>query len=67
MIDTGVWCKKSGSSRFVSCSLVAEKGSLYVKGGKLVNPKEIGAFLKQLRKEKGITQDQRDFRWRKEK
>lgn len=58
MIDTGVWCKKSGSSRFVSCSLVAEKGSLYVKGGKLVNPKEIGAFLKQLRKEKGITQEQ---------
>ena len=57
MIDTGVWCKKSGSSRFVSCSLVAEKGSLYVKGGKLVNPKEIGAFLKQLRNEKGITQE----------
>ena len=45
-------------SRFVSCFLSLEKGSLYVKGGKLVNPKEIGAFLKQLRNEKRITQEQ---------
>ena len=29
-----------------------------MKGGNLVNPKEIGAFLKQLRNEKGITQEQ---------
>ena len=46
------------NSRFVSCYLPIEKGSLYVKGGKFVNPKEIGAFLKQLRNEKGITQEQ---------
>ncbi len=42
----------------MSCSPVPEKGSLYAKGGKLVNPKEIGAFLKQLRNDKGITQEQ---------
>lgn len=42
----------------MSCSLAPEKGSLYAKGGNLVNPKEIGAFLKQLRNEKGITQEQ---------
>lgn len=45
-------------SRFASCFLSLEKSSLYVKGGRLVNPKEIGAFLKQLRNEKGITQEQ---------
>ena len=50
--------KITDNSRFVSCFLPIEKGSLYVKGGKLVNPKEIGAFLKQLRNEKGITQEQ---------
>ena len=58
VIDTGVWRKISGISRFVSCSSVTERSSLYAKGGKLVNSKEIGAFLKQLRKEKRITQEQ---------
>lgn len=29
-----------------------------MEGGKVVNPKEIGVFLKQLRNEKGITQEQ---------
>ena len=56
-IDTDVRCKISGISRFVSCSSAPEKGSLYAKGGKLVNPKKIGAFLKQLRNKKGITQE----------
>jgi transcriptional regulator with XRE-family HTH domain len=42
----------------MSCFSSSEKGSLYVKGGEQVNPKEIGAFLKQLRNEKGITQEQ---------
>lgn len=50
--------RTAGISRFVSCSFLPEKGSLYVKGGKLVNPKEIGVFLKQLRNEKGVTQEQ---------
>ena len=45
-------------SRFVSCSFIAKKDRLYVEGGKVVNPKEIGVFLKQLRNEKGITQEQ---------
>ncbi|MDO4344446.1 MAG: helix-turn-helix domain-containing protein [Eubacteriales bacterium] len=45
-------------SRFVSCSSAPQKDTLYAKGGKLMNPKEIGAFLKQLRNEKGITQEQ---------
>ena len=56
-IDTDVQCEINGISRFVSCSSAPEKGDLYAKGGKLMNPKEIGAFLKQLRNEKGITQE----------
>lgn len=42
----------------MSCSFIERKGSLFVKGGTIVNPKEIGVFLKQLRNEKGITQEQ---------
>lgn len=56
--DIGVRCRIRGISRFVSCSFASEKGSLYVKGGKIVNQKRIGAFLKQLRTEKGLTQEQ---------
>ncbi len=58
VIDTGVWRKISGISRFVSCFSVPESGNLETKGGNVVSPKEIGAFLKQLRNEKGITQEQ---------
>ena len=57
-IDIIVWYEISGISRFMSCISASEKGNLYVKGGKPVNPKEIGAFLKLLRNEKGITQEQ---------
>jgi len=42
----------------MSCSLNRKKDILYAKGGNAMNPKEIGAFLKQLRSEKGITQEQ---------
>lgn len=50
--------KMVGFSCFVSCPLTSERDSLYVKGGKFVNQKKIGVFLKQLRNEKGITQEQ---------
>lgn len=58
VVDTGVRSGIDGISRFVSWSFVPEKGSLYAKGGKLVNPKKIGTFLKQLRNEKRVTQEQ---------
>lgn len=45
-------------SRFMSCFSVSERGRLDVKGGIIMDQKKIGAFLKQLRNEKRITQEQ---------
>lgn len=42
----------------MSCKILSANPILSVKGGELVNQKKIGLFFKELRKEKGMTQEQ---------
>ncbi len=56
--DKVVWSAKYGISRFVSCNKKSNKYIMQVKGGVRMDQKKIGSFLKKLRKEKGITQEQ---------
>ena len=58
-LDTNVY-KKVRISPFVSCNFSWKKDSMLIKeeGGDGMNPKKMGIFLKTLRKEKNITQEQ---------
>ncbi len=47
-----------GISRFVSCFFIGIDSNLNIKGGNPLEQKKIGSFLKILRKEKNITQEQ---------
>lgn len=49
--------EKNGISHFVSCFFLRQIDMLSVKGGHTMDQKKIGAFMKGLRKEKGITQE----------
>jgi transcriptional regulator with XRE-family HTH domain len=49
---------KYGISRFVSCLYGKGYGTLAMKGEVNMNQIKIGSFLKELRKEKGLTQEQ---------
>lgn len=57
--DMVVWLEKCGISRFVSCNKKAGSCIVKVRGGMDdMNQEKIGIFLKNLRKEKKITQEQ---------
>ena len=45
-------------SRFVSCFIFSNYGNVHGKEEKRMDKKKIGEFLKVLRKEKGLTQEQ---------
>lgn len=47
-----------GSSRFMSCSKWSSFVTFFLKGGAKMDQQKTGNFLKELRKEKGITQEQ---------
>ena len=49
---------KKSNSRFVSWLLSVERGIITVEGGITVDRKRSGEFLKSLRKEKALTQEQ---------
>ena len=55
--DTPCLVEKQGISRFVSCFLSGGFDRILLKGGKMDQVK-IGKFLKELRKQKGLTQEQ---------
>ena len=50
--------RNAAFSRFVSCSSGDIFTILWVKGGSGMNQIKIGTFMKELRKEKGMTQEQ---------
>ena len=49
---------KYGISRFVSCLLFLAFANMWMKGGPDMDQRKIGALLRDLRKEKGITQEE---------
>lgn len=44
-------------SRFVSCYFLGFRSIMSLKGGKILDQKKMGGFLKELRKQKGMTQE----------
>ena len=58
MLDTSVGLINTAFSRFVSCFISGSICILSMKGDREVDQKKIGSFLKELRKEKNLTQEQ---------
>ena len=57
-VDIGCPVPNHGISRFVSWKVPGKSGMMITKGGSWMNQKKTGEFLKHLRKEKGLTQEQ---------
>ena len=51
-------CKRTRYSRTMSCSFLSKSFSLDLKGEHSMEQQKIGGFLKELRKEKNLTQEQ---------